>query len=396
MPVPESFSRDDAPMTDSTISPPAIEPGMAEQSAAPAAPRVWVIQSDKAGDNAQLKVIADSLPWPYVTKQMTVRSQFVLGKPTVSASLHHVDEARSDPLTAPWPDLILTCGRRMSMVALWVQEQARQAGLRVPKIVLVGMPKRHPERFDLAIMSGQYRALRGGNMMQIAYPFQRIDEGSVAREAEAWHATFADLAKPRIAVLVGGLTKAVRFDAATAAKLARDLREMQRREGGSLIVLTSRRTPAAVVTVLERDLPPGASLYKWTPAGGPNPYRALLGLADRFVVTSDSLSMQMEIACLGRPLAIYRLPQSMSFGQGAIAALLERLMSAGPLGRAMRSLAKLGSRLGFGHHRDISNIHHQLVADGLAVWFGEPFRLDGKRPKDELPEVTTRITALLG
>ncbi|HWU00108.1 MAG TPA: ELM1/GtrOC1 family putative glycosyltransferase [Terriglobales bacterium] len=389
-------------MTDSIISSGSTEVSTTGRPGDAALPRVWVIQSDKAGDNAQLKVIADSLPWPYVTKQMMVRSQFVLGKPTVSASLHHVDEARSDPLTAPWPDLILTCGRRMSMVALWVQEQARLAAaagpagaVRVPKIVLVGMPKRHPERFDLSIMSGQYRALRGGNMMQIAYPFQRIDETSVAREAEAWATTFADFPKPRIAVLVGGLTKAVRFDAATAAKLARDMRDLQAREGGSLIVLTSRRTPAAVIAVLERDLPPGTTLYKWNAAGGPNPYRALLGLADRFVVTSDSLSMQMEIACLGRPLAIYRLPESMSFGQGTLAPLLERLFSVGPLHKVMRVVAKLGSRLGFGHHRDISNIHHQLVGDGLAVWFGEPFRLDGKRPKDELPDVTARIVGLL-
>lgn len=393
-------------MTDSTLSPNAAASSAAvhaaaDPSAALAAPRVWVIQSDKAGDNAQLKVIADSLPWPYVTKQIMVRSQFVLGKPTVSASLHHVDEARSDPLTPPWPDLILTCGRRMSMVALWVQEQARQAAAAspagagpVPKIVLVGMPKRHPERFDLAVMSGQYRALRGGNMMQIAYPFQRVDETSVVREAEAWASTFADFPKPRIAVLVGGLTKAVRFDAATAARLARDLRDLQARDGGSLIVLTSRRTPAAVVAVLERDLP-DATLYKWNPAGGPNPYRALLGLADRFVVTSDSISMLMEIACLGRPLAIYRLPESMSFGQGGIAALFERLVAAGPLHGMMRALARIASRLGFGHHRDISNIHHQLVGDGLAVWFGEPFRLDGKRPKDELPDVTARIVGLL-
>jgi hypothetical protein len=105
--------------------------------------------------------------------------------------------------------------------------------------------------------------------------------------------------------------------------------------------------------------------------------------------------MQMEIACLGRPLAIYRLPQSMSFGEGAVAVLLERLFSASPLHRMMRTVAKIGSRLGFGHHRDISNIHHQLVQDGLAVWFGEPFRLDGRRPKDELPEVTARIVGLL-
>ncbi|HVJ35285.1 MAG TPA: ELM1/GtrOC1 family putative glycosyltransferase [Terriglobia bacterium] len=375
---------------------PASTVSSAAQAATLPAPRIWLIQSDKAGDNAQLKVIADALPWPYEVKQITVRAQFVLGKPTVSASLHHVDEARSDPLLPPWPDLILTCGRRMSMVALWIQEQSRQAGASRPtKIVLVGMPKRHPERFDLAVMSGQYRARQRDNMLAIDYPLQRVDETAIAREADAWRETFAGFARPLVAVLVGGLTKAVRFDAKTAAKLARDLGELQRREGGSLIVVTSRRTPAAVVGVLERDLPPGAMLYKWTAAGGPNPYRALLGLADRFIVTSDSISMQMEIACLGRPLAIYRLPQSLWMGDGAFGAVMERLLSIGFIHGLMRGLAKAGSKIGFGHHRDISTIHRQLVEDGLAVWFGRPFRLDGARPKDELPAVVARIVALL-
>ena len=34
----------------------------------------------------------------------------------------------------------------------------------------------------------------------------------------------------------------------------------------------------------------------------------LLGLADGFVVTGDSISMMVEIARLGRPLAIFDLP----------------------------------------------------------------------------------------
>ncbi|HVJ42179.1 MAG TPA: ELM1/GtrOC1 family putative glycosyltransferase [Dongiaceae bacterium] len=385
-----------APISSAPIPPSSAGPAAAQAAAATAAPRIWLIQSDKAGDNAQLRVIADALPWPYEVKQITVREQFVLGKPTVSASLHHVDAAKSDPLLPPWPDLILTCGRRMSMVALWIQEQSKQAGAARPtKIVLVGMPKRHPERFDLAVMSGQYRPRQRDNTLAIDYPLQRIDEAAIARESDAWRDTFAGFAKPLTAVLVGGLTKAVRFDAKTAARLARDLGEMQRREGGSLIVVTSRRTPAAVLRVLERDLPTSATLYKWTAAGGPNPYRALLGLADRFVVTSDSISMQMEIACLGRPLAIYQLPQSLWMGDGPFGAVMERLLAIGFIHGLMRALAKAGSKIGLGHHRDISTIHRQLVEDGLAVWFGAAFRLDGRKPKDELPAVVARIVALL-
>jgi hypothetical protein len=47
-----------------------------------------------------------------------------------------------------------------------------------------------------------------------------------------------------------------------------------------------------------------------------------------------------------------------------------------------------------GRHRDLTAIPQLLVRDGFAVWFGEPFRLDGRRPPDELAEVAARIVAL--
>ena len=56
------------------------------------------------------------------------------------------------------------------------------------------------------------------------------------------------------------------------------------------------------------ELPAGARLYRWHD-GGANPYHALLGLADRFVVTGDSVSMMVEVARLGKPLAIFALPE---------------------------------------------------------------------------------------
>ena len=76
-----------------------------------AAPRVWVVLGDKQGDNAQVRVIQQALPWACVDKHIQVLDPFVLGKPKVGPTLYHIDRERSDPLVPPWPDLILTSGR---------------------------------------------------------------------------------------------------------------------------------------------------------------------------------------------------------------------------------------------------------------------------------------------
>ncbi|MET1026928.1 MAG: ELM1/GtrOC1 family putative glycosyltransferase [Dongiaceae bacterium] len=362
-----------------------------EQPEAGRLPLVWLILSNKTGDNAQLHALADALPWPCQIKRVTVRAPFVLGKPKVSASLHHVDPEHSDGLEPPWPDLVITIGRRMSMVALWIREQSEGR----TKIALLGLPKRFVDRFDLAIASEQYRQPNRANLMRIKYPLQRIDEVAIDLEAGLWRDKFAHLPRPLTAVMVGGLTNAVRFDAATAVKLAKDLGDLVRRQGGSLVVTTSRRTPADVVAVLERDLPPGSVLYRWTPDDAPNPYRALLGLADRFVVTSDSISMLTEIARLGRPLAIYRLPVSSWLGDGALGALAKRLLPGGLIHGLGQVLGGIMDRIGAGHHRDLTALHRLLVKDGFAVWFGEPFGPGGRRPVDEMPQVVARILALV-
>ena len=89
------------------------------------------------------------------------------------------------------------------------------------------------------------------------------------------------------------------------------------------------------MTALAAGLPQGALLYRWDPATtGENPYLGLLAHADRFVVTGDSISMMVEVASLGKPLAIFALP----VGNG----LADRLRAA--LGACSRRHRWAGSR----------------------------------------------------
>ena len=357
----------------------------------PIAPRTWLILGDKAGDNAQVRIIADALGWPFVVKDLVFRARYVIGKPHFRASLYHIDRARSAPLEPPWPDLVLTVGRRPSMAALWVKAQAQGRA----RLVVVGRPKRWLERFDLVIAPPQFQLPSRPNVLPLDLPLMRVDEAAVGAAADAWRGRFADLPRPLVAVLVGGPTKPYVFDPAVARRLIEECRQIVEADGGSLYVTTSRRTPPAVIEAIAAALPPGARLYRWD-TGGDNPYRALLGLADRFVVTGDSISMMVEVARLGKPLAIFALPASGGWLR-ARNALGQRLAALGdrPTG-PLASLADLLYRWRIAKYgRDLSEIHRRRYARGLAVPLGQPFQPPQSRPSDDLAQAVERVRALM-
>jgi mitochondrial fission protein ELM1 len=360
--------------------------------AAPNAPRTWLVLGDKGGDNAQVRIIADALGWPYHVKQLVFHAPYVLGKPRFRTSLYHVDQAQSAPLEPPWPDLILTVGRRPSMAALWVKEQTRGRA----RLVVVGRPKRWLARFDLVIAPPQFQLPPRANVLRLDLPLMRVDEAAVAAAGEAWRARLADLPRPLIALLVGGPTKPYRFDQAVAQRLMDLARRAAAAERGSLYVSTSRRTPPAVVEALAAELPAGARLYRWLD-GGDNPYQALLGLADRFVVTGDSISMMVEVARLGKPLAVFALPEE-GYALRWRGALGRRLAAPedGATGLVPRRLSDALYRLRIAKYaRDLSEIHRRLYARGLAVPLGQPFEPPQTRPSDDLERAVERVRALM-
>lgn len=326
-----------------------------------AGPRTWLLLGEKPGDNAQARVLADALGWPVETRTVRMRPEWVLGKPRVRPSLEHLDPARSDRLEPPWPALLITVGRRLSSAALWVRRESGGA----TKLVLIGKPRRLLGRFDLVVAGAQYRIGARPNVVRIGFPLLRVDPGAVAAAADAWRGRLAGARRPLLALLVGGPTKAVRFDAGVARTLAARAVADAERAGGSLYVCTSRRTPAAILDALAAALPAGTPLYRWQPDDPENPYLALLGLADRFAVTADSATMMVEVARLGRPLAIARLPARRSW---------------------LRALTR---------SRDLDAVARLLLARGLAVELGQPWRPPaGAALADDVAAVVARIRAL--
>ena len=114
-------------------------------------PRTWLVLGDKHGDNGQVQAVAAKLPWPYETRFVQMKPKWVRGKPRVRPSLDHIDLDKSDTLKPPWPDLIITVGRRPSSVALWIQQQSSGH----TRIVQMTKPSTRIGRFELMRQLGQ-------------------------------------------------------------------------------------------------------------------------------------------------------------------------------------------------------------------------------------------------
>jgi mitochondrial fission protein ELM1 len=360
-----------------------------------ALPRTWLLLADKRGDNAQAEALASALGWPFERKQLVVRPEWAVAKPKVAPSLDALDLERSDPLAPPWPDLIVTFGRRPSMAALWVQ----RASAGRARTVLLGKPSGHLADFDLVIASSEVQLPPVPNAVAIVLPLMEISERDVAEAVGAWKPTLDALPRPLIGVLVGGPTGPFAFDAAATQRLLALLRRIVQR-GGTPYVTTSRRTPPAVVDAIETQRPPGTRWFRWAPDAPDNPYRALLGAADGLVVTGDSISMLVEAVKLRRPVAIFPLStgplgrldeQRRRFSRWLFAARGD-----GPAHRARRAIARTAFRAGLVHHtRDFAGFYEVLYERGLAARSYEALAPPSGRVPDDLAHAAAAVRALL-
>jgi mitochondrial fission protein ELM1 len=361
-------------------------------------PRTWVILSDKRGDNGQVETIVDALPWPVENKYVHMRPEYVLGKPRYRPSLDHLDLTRSDSLEAPWPDLIITVGRRPSMVALWIRQQSGNH----TKIVLVGKPSGHMLDFSLVVASAENQMPPMHNFLPTTLPLMRVQREDVNSAALVWRERFGVLNTPLIAMLVGGETNPFIMNRKVADDLVATAQWVVNELGGTPYVTTSRRTTPEVVEVLRRDLPEQAVFYEWAADAADNPYRALLGSADGFIVTADSVSMMVEVIYLHKPLAIFPLPGGWLGGIDQYRRSLAHWLFNPKQGS---SLDRIRHRVARGVYyldvfkilcatRDFRAFHRLLVDKGFAVWSGQPFEKPSAELPDDVGVVVKRIEAL--
>jgi len=370
--------------------------GMLSSAEVRAVPTVWALLGHKVGDNSQVLALAEALGWPFETKHITYRKWEWLPNFTLGATVLGIDPERSSPLDQPWPDLVITAGRRNEPLARWIQQQA--APHKPVRIVHCGRPWMSLDRVDLVVTTPQYRLPHRPNVLHNKTPLHRVTQSRLIEGATRWAERLAHLPKPFVAVIIGGNSGPYSFDLRAAERLAKQASALAERLGGSLLVTTSARTAPESAAAFCRHVTAPSYVYEWKQGDPDNPYFAFLGLADEVVVTGDSMSMLAEACATRKPVHIFDL------GEGDKA--MRRQPEAAPGVTVMTRRVQLAhlwaflyrTMMRFGPERlsrDIRIIHEYLTDTGRAVWLGESFPAERQLPQlDCLGRAVARVRAL--
>jgi mitochondrial fission protein ELM1 len=135
-----------------------------------------------------------------------------------------------------------------------------------------------------------------------------------------------------VGVAIGGATRRRAFTLDDGRRLIAGLKRLRGDGGPALAITPSRRTPPEIRVLLEEAFGVDPRVFLWD-LKGDNPYRGILALADRLVVTGDSVSMVSEALATPHPVEVFDLaagPQRV-FLQNLITRRLVRRFDGDPI-----------------------------------------------------------------
>lgn len=252
-------------------------------------PTCWVITEGMAGTENQCLGVAEALGITPEVKKIHLRQPWKTLSPYIGFEQSY---SFYPSLTPPWPDLLLTSGRKSIAAARYIKKQSGgktfTAHIQDPRI--------SPSAFDLVAVPAHDR-LRGKNVIVTTAAPNRITPNILAA-AQARFSFLESVSGPRVAVLIGGNSRAHRL----TDSIVNDMIDRLNRLDAGLMVTASRRTGAAHTQKLKSAL---KHSFFWD-GTGENPYQGMLAWADFIVVTSDSVSMISDAATTGKP--VYMIP----------------------------------------------------------------------------------------
>ncbi|HQU15295.1 MAG: hypothetical protein B7Z66_13690 [Chromatiales bacterium 21-64-14] len=260
----------------------------------------WILSEDKAGMINQCLGLAEALGVVPLRKVLRVRAPWRYLPPSLWFNARAAPGPGSDPLTPPWPDLLIGSGHGSVALSIAIR---RASGGRT-YTVQIQDPRVHRSRFGLVVVPEHDRC-RGANVLVTRGALHRVTPARLAVAASCAAPALASQPRPLVAVLLGGSNRVYRFTEDAAVRLAEQLLALHHALGVGIAVTPSRRTPPRVLAVLrERLAPAGATIWD---GRGENPYFGYLALADFLLVTADSVSMVSEACSTGRPVYVVPL-----------------------------------------------------------------------------------------
>lgn len=268
---------------------------------------IWVLADDRPGTANQAIGVGEALGRPFQTKKLIYNSwakwpNCAMGLAGLFSSAPPTLQNKQD-IAPPWPDLIISAGRRSACVALWIKKKS----LGKTRIVQIMNPVWRKRAFDLLVIPTHDGLPEMPNLIHTFGSPGRLNAQRLINAGGKWRSQFSSYPSPRLGVLLGGVAKSYGLDSEKAATMLREANDAAASANGSLLISTSRRTPPEIIDTVGRYITVPYYLYDWR-LGGDNPYDAILAHSDAILVSGDSLSMLSEACFAGKKVYIYAPP----------------------------------------------------------------------------------------
>jgi len=313
---------------------------------------VWAISDGAAGNARQAEALAAALGQAFLPVQIGSRAPWRWLAPRLLAGAEHAfGPAFRERLDQPLPSLAIGCGRQAALCTRLLR--VRSGGQ--CRTVQILDPRIDTAAFDL-VVAPAHDGLIGDNVICTHGSLNPVDVAWLSH-ARLRFAPLGTLPSPRIGLLLGGPTPATRIDQSWWNELSALLAQWLQQEGGSLMLVGSRRTPDWLRDCARRDFGGTGGLIWFSDDDGPNPYAGVLAHAERLVVSPDSVNLLSEACATGVPVLTHapRPPSS------RVGAFLRELVESGrvrplrasfsawqtePLRELARVASEVRSRLG--------------------------------------------------
>ncbi len=252
----------------------------------------WIITEGIAGTENQCIGVANALGVAPVIKQIQLKQPWKM----LSPYLGFERAATFSPaLEAPWPELLITSGRKSIAASRFIKKASGGKTFTVN----IQDPRINPKYFDLVAVP-KHDPTRGANVITTLAAPNKVTDDKLD-DAREQFSFFEDIKKPRVAVLIGGNSKAHKLTESIMQTLLLQLKSLD----AGLMITASRRTGEGNTRMLQEQLK-DTDAYVWD-GTGENPYFGMLAWADYILVTSDSTSMLSDAGTTGKPVYMIAL-----------------------------------------------------------------------------------------
>lgn len=256
----------------------------------------WVVHDGAAGNRRQAVALAEMLGLSFTEWALTVQRPwrwFAPRKVLGSGSAFGAEFSKA--LNDTPPAVVIGCGRQAALAT----RLARERGAKAVQILDPRIATRH---WDLVI-APEHDNLHGENVIPMLGSLHPVTANWLTR-ARIEFPALGQLPSPRTAVLLGGPTRATRFDHEAFATLAAKLDTWLANEGGSVLLCGSRRTPTTLIDAVRERYGQHSGIVWMQERDGVNPYPGVLAWADRIIVSPDSVNMISEACATAVPVFV--------------------------------------------------------------------------------------------